>query len=74
MSGNNMKNINLVKKILLFKKYEINVGKNVKIKFVKDRPGHDFRYALDSRKIRRKLKWNQKSILKKDCMRQLIGI
>ena len=60
-TGNNMKNINLVKKILIiFKKYEINVGKNVKIKFVKDRPGHDFRYALDSRKIRRKLKWKPK--------------
>ena len=29
----------------------------MKIKFVKDRPGHDFRYALNSQKIRRKLKW-----------------
>ena len=32
----------------------------VKIIFVKDRPGHDFRYALDSNKIRRKLKWKSK--------------
>lgn len=27
------------------------------IKHVKDRPGHDFRYSLDSSKIERKLKW-----------------
>ena len=29
----------------------------MKIKFVKDRPGHDYRYALNSNKIRKKLKW-----------------
>ena len=33
---------------------------NTKIKYVKDRPGHDFRYALDSMKIRKKLKWKPK--------------
>jgi dTDP-glucose 4,6-dehydratase len=27
------------------------------ITFVKDRPGHDLRYAIDSRKIRRELGW-----------------
>jgi len=27
------------------------------IKFVKDRPGHDYRYALDNSKIKRELKW-----------------
>ena len=27
------------------------------IKFVADRPGHDFRYAIDSSKIRKQLKW-----------------
>ena len=30
------------------------------IKFVKDRPGHDFRYALNSNKIKKKLKWKPK--------------
>jgi dTDP-glucose 4,6-dehydratase len=30
------------------------------ITFVKDRPGHDRRYAIDSRKIRRELGWNPK--------------
>ena len=32
-------------------------NKNVKIKFVKDRPGHDIRYALNSNKIKKELKW-----------------
>ena len=27
------------------------MGNKVKIKFVKDRPGHDFRYAINSNKI-----------------------
>ena len=27
------------------------------IKFVKDRPGHDYRYALDNSKIERELQW-----------------
>ena len=31
-----------------------------KIKFVKDRPGHDFRYALENKKIFKKLKWKSK--------------
>ena len=48
------KNFNMAKKLLRILKY------NTKIKYVKDRPGHDFRYALDSRKIRRKLKWKPK--------------
>ena len=31
--------------------------------FVKDRPGHDFRYALDSSKILKKLRWKTKKSL-----------
>ena len=38
----------------------IKIGKKTKIRFVKDRPGHDFRYALNNNKIRRKLKWKSK--------------
>lgn len=30
------------------------------IKFVKDRPGHDFRYAIDATKVKRELGWNAK--------------
>ena len=29
----------------------IKIGNKTKIKFVKDRPGHDFRYALNNKKI-----------------------
>ena len=46
-------------------KKKIKLGKNVKIKFVKDRPGHDFRYALDSKKVLNKLKWKSRVNLKK---------
>ncbi len=60
-SGKNLRNIDLVKKILkVFKSLGIKIGKKSKIKFVKDRPGHDFRYALNSRKINYKLKWKTK--------------
>jgi len=60
-SGKNLRNIDLVKKILnIFKKMKYKLGNKTKIKFVKDRPGHDFRYALNSEKIRFKLKWRPK--------------
>ena len=60
-SGINCSNIFLVKKILKsFADKKIKIGKKVKIIFVKDRPGHDFRYALNSNKIKKKLKWKPK--------------
>ena len=60
-SGVNIKNIDLVKKLLkISKKLKIKIGKRTKIIFVKDRPGHDFRYALNSRKIYKKFKWKAK--------------
>ena len=38
-----------------------NIGsldkKSINVKFVKDRPGHDVRYALNSNKIKKELKW-----------------
>ena len=37
------------------------MGNKVKIKFVKDRPGHDFRYAINSNKIFRELGWKPKT-------------
>ncbi len=60
-SGVNLKNIDLVKKILkLFKSMNFKIGSKVKIKFVQDRPGHDFRYALDNKKIFKELRWKPK--------------
>ena len=64
-SNVDLTNINLTKLILKVMKTKLQkINKNVKIKFVKDRPGHDFRYALDSKKIQKKLKW--KAVVKID--------
>ena len=60
-SGNILKNKLLVLKLVKLAKSKINIGKNVKIKFVKDRPGHDTRYSLDSSKIMNSLKWKPKT-------------
>ena len=63
-SNHNLKNINIVKVILkIFKKKGYKIGKKVKIKFVKDRPGHDFRYSLNSKKIYKDIKWKSKTSL-----------
>ncbi|MDC1476030.1 dTDP-glucose 4,6-dehydratase [Pelagibacteraceae bacterium] len=57
-SNKNLKNIEIAKKLInIAKKKSIKINKNVKIKFVKDRPGHDFRYALNNKKIFDKLRW-----------------
>ena len=54
----NVNNLNLTKLLLkIIKSKKVKIGKKVKIKFVKDRPGHDLRYALNSKKIRKKLNW-----------------
>ena len=48
-------NIDLVKRLLKILKKPENL-----IKFVKDRPGHDLRYAIDFNKIRNELNWEPK--------------
>ncbi len=60
-SNTNLSNIKLVNNILnIFKNKGFKIGKKVKIKFVKDRPGHDFRYSLNSKKIRKEIGWKNK--------------
>jgi len=60
-TNKNLKNIDLVIKILkICKSMHIKIGKKTKIRFVKDRPGHDFRYALNNKKIQKELKWKSK--------------
>ena len=65
IGGNNeIRNIDIVKKICEIlnmlrplkkgKKYETNIT------FVQDRPGHDFRYAIDATKIKKALGWTPK--------------
>ena len=59
-SNENLTNLQIAKKILLiFKK--MNFITKSKIVFVKDRPGHDHRYALNSKKIYKELKWSKKN-------------
>ena len=64
-SNLNINNISICKKLIKIVKKKITIGHNVKIKFVKDRPGHDLRYALNSNKIKYKLRWKSKTTLSK---------
>ncbi len=64
-SNINSSNFEIAKLLIDISKKKMKLGKNVKIIFVKDRPGHDYRYALDSKKILKKLKWKSKVNLKK---------
>ena len=56
-SNKNLNNIQITKALLKIAKNFISVGNNVKIKYIVDRPGHDQRYALNSKKIKKKLNW-----------------
>ncbi len=64
-SNQNLNNLEVTKKLLNIAKSKIKLSKNVKIKFVTDRPGHDLRYALDSTKLIKTLNWKPKTSFKK---------
>ena len=53
-ANNEMDNISIIKKIL-----KIMDKSEELIEFVEDRPGHDWRYSLDSTKIRNELDWKE---------------
>ena len=60
ISGNNeINNITIVKKIL-----DIMGKSEDLIEYVEDRPGHDFRYALNNKKILKNLGWKSKISLR----------
>ena len=60
-SGIKLNNLEVAKKIIsLFKKIN-NKRCNSKIVFVKDRPGHDVCYSLNSSKIKKNTKWKPKN-------------
>ena len=63
-SNKNLNNLQVTRELLNISKKNTDVGKNVKIIFVKDRPGHDIRYALNSNKIKKKLRWTPKTNFK----------
>ena len=60
-SNKNLINLEICKKLLKVAVSKMKIGKNVKIHFVKDRPGHDVRYALNSSKLIKELKWKPKT-------------
>ncbi len=63
-SGIRIKNLEVIKQILNIAKKNKLINKNkILVKFVKDRPGHDKRYAINSNKIKRELKWKCKTSL-----------
>jgi len=55
-ANNEIDNITIVKKILAI----MNKSEDL-IEFVEDRPGHDFRYSMTSRKISNELGWKHES-------------
>ncbi len=55
-SGYEKRNIEVVKSIL----HLLGKGEEL-IVFVKDRPGHDFRYSLNTEKIRKEIGWSAKT-------------
>tara|TARA_B100000963_G_scaffold176696_1_gene153698 strand:+ start:2057 stop:3073 length:1017 start_codon:yes stop_codon:yes gene_type:complete len=59
-SNKNLNNLEVCSQLIKVSKKTIKLGKNVKILFVKDRPGHDVRYALNSDKLKKKLGWYPK--------------
>jgi len=59
-SNKNQTNLEICKKLIMVAGKNNISGKNVKIQFVKDRPGHDIRYALNSSKLKKELKWMPK--------------
>ena len=64
-TNENIKNIDMAKKLIKSSKSKNSTNINTKLIFVKDRPGHDLRYALDSSKIKKKLNWKPKVSLQK---------
>jgi dTDP-glucose 4,6-dehydratase len=61
-SGTVLNNIQIAEKIIsTFKKIAHTINIESKIYLVKDRPGHDLRYCLNSSKIKRELKWKSHS-------------
>ena len=60
---NQITNIELIYILCDMVSYKIGIDKNETrklINFIDDRPGHDYRYAVDSSKIKNLFKWNPK--------------
>ena len=56
-SNTNFNNLEIAKLMLKNSKSFSKNSDKLKIEYIKDRPGHDFRYALNSKKIKKNLGW-----------------
>jgi len=56
-SNKNLTNLKVCEHLIRVAKKNSILGTKVKINFIKDRPGHDIRYALNSNKIKKELNW-----------------
>ena len=63
-SNKNLNNLQISKLLLQIAKKYIKIRSKVRIKLVKDRPGHDLRYALNSSKIFKHLGWKSSTNIK----------
>tara|TARA_B100001121_G_C18680129_1_gene618155 strand:- start:1371 stop:2384 length:1014 start_codon:yes stop_codon:yes gene_type:complete len=64
-SNKNLNNLQVANTLLRNSKKIIKIGNKTKINFIKDRPGHDLRYALNSNKIKKTLNWYPKTSFEK---------
>jgi dTDP-glucose 4,6-dehydratase len=67
--SNELKNIDLVNKLINITDFLLDNPKGTSLKlinYVLDRPGHDFRYAIDSSKLYRELGWKASPDFKKN--------
>ena len=72
-TGIQLKNIEILNKILtIAKKNKIKISNKNKIQFVTDRPGHDKRYAVNSNKIKREIKWKNKTSISSGLLQTFI--
>ena len=71
-TGIRLKNTEIAKKLLdIAKKRVADKSNKSKIVFVKDRPGHDERYALNSKLIKKEIKWKNKISLSNGLLKTL---
>ena len=71
-TGIRLKNTEIAKKLLdIAKKRVTDKPNKTKIVFVKDRPGHDERYALNSKLIKKEIKWKHKISISNGLLKTL---
>ena len=76
IGGNNeIKNIDIVYQICSIldklRPRENNLSYKQLVKFVEDRPGHDFRYAIDASKIKKSIGWSPKENIKTGLLKTI---